>query len=207
MRLQHLTTHDAVRAELADGGTAMLRPLDRGESEPLLAVFDGMSDWSRYRRYLVGMPRLPKPMLDALTNVDGCRHAAWLATVDGRPSGIGRYVRDSADTADLAFEVVDEQQGRGLGSALLDTVATLARANGLTRITATVHPANSASVHLLRRFGLALHLDDGVLEGEAPLRLPDPARVDRGAVLDLAVRRARASGHRIPCAAPASSVA
>jgi hypothetical protein len=46
-----------------------------------------------------------------------------------------------------------------------------------------VDPANHASVRLLRRVGLTLQVIDGVLEGQGLLRLPDPARVDRCAVL------------------------
>ena len=46
-------------------------------------------------------------------------------------------------------------------------------------------PANHASVRLLRRVGLTLQVVDGVLEGEGLLRLPDPPRVDRHAVLEV----------------------
>ena len=127
MQLNHLDTCDGVWATLADGGLALLRPLERGAEDPVLAVFDGLSPRSRELRFLTGVPRLTKHMLTALTDVDSCRHVAWVALVDGRPSGIARYVRVSDDTAELAFEVVDAQHRRGLGLLLLDTVATLAR--------------------------------------------------------------------------------
>jgi len=58
--------------------------------------------------------------------------------VEGRPAGIARYVRIPDGPADLAFEVADAQQGRGLGSLLLDAVATVARANAVNRVSATV---------------------------------------------------------------------
>lgn len=199
--------HQQVPARLADGGTAMLRPLEPGEDGPLLEVFAGLSARSRELRFLTAMTTLRPSVVRALTAVDGCRHVAWLATVAGRPAGIARYVRVGDDPADLAFEVVDAQQGRGLGSLLLDAVATLARANEVTRISAVVHPANGPSVHLLRRYGLVLQPSDGVLEGDAALKLPEPALVDRAAVLDLAVRRAVLAGRRLPCGAAASSVA
>jgi hypothetical protein len=59
----------------------------------------------------------------------------------------------------------------------------------------------------MRRFGLVLRLCDGVLEGESTLRLPEPARIDRAAVLALAVRGAVGAGGPLPCGASASSVA
>ena len=55
---------------------------------------------------------------------------------------------------------------------------------------ATALPDNDASVHLMRRLGLGWVATDGVLEGSGTLRLLDPARVDRGAVLALADRPA-----------------
>src|SRR3954447_18168271 len=108
-------THDAldhVRVDLADGGTATLRPLRHGEAAPLLEVFAGMSELSRARRFLTGMARLPAVMLAALTDVDGCDHVAWVASVDGCPVGIGRYARTGPESVEIALEVVDAHQGR-----------------------------------------------------------------------------------------------
>jgi L-amino acid N-acyltransferase YncA len=201
MHLNQLDTCDGVWSRLADGGLALLQPLERGAEAPVLAVFDGLSPRSRELRFLTGVPRLTKHMLAALTDVDDCRHVAWVALVDGRPSGIARYVRVSDDTAELAVEVVDAQQRRGLGLLLLDTVTTLAQANGVRRVTAIVDPENRASVQLLRRYGLVLHFDHGLLEGTAALRLPDPSPVDRAAVLDLANRRAAFGGRTQLCGA------
>ena len=49
-------------------------------------------------------------------------------------------------------------------------------------------PDNAPSLRLLRRMGLSLVPVDGLLEGTGPLRLLDPARVDRAAVVSLALR-------------------
>ena len=175
-----------VPVTLRDGGTALLRPLQPGETDPLLDVFEQLSAGSRASRYLVGMPRLPRPMVEALAAVDGCRHVAWLATVDGRAAGIARAVRTASATAEVAFEVADRHHGRGLGAALLDAVTTVAAARGVRRLEATALADNDASVHLLRRLGMGWVATDGLLEGCGTLRLLDPARVDRGAVLALA---------------------
>jgi RimJ/RimL family protein N-acetyltransferase len=177
---------DHVEVRLSRGAAATLRPLGPGETKPLLAVFDRLSAASRFDRYLVGVPRLPSPMLKALAAVDGHDHVAWLASVAGQPAGIARYVRVAAEAAEVAFEVADAHQGRGLGTALLDTITTVAAAHGVRRVQATVLPTNAPSLRLLARLGIPLTLHDGLLEGEGPLRLLDPARVDRGAVVALA---------------------
>jgi RimJ/RimL family protein N-acetyltransferase len=165
-----------------------------------------MSAESRASRYLVGTPRLPTSMVRHLSATDGMSSVAWLAAVDGRPVGIGRYIRMDEDpcTADVALEVVDDHQRRGLGTVLLDAITTLAAANGVRRLRATALPDNRASLRLLSRVGVPMAWEDGVLEGEAPLRLLDPAYVDRRAVVELARRSLRVTTEPVralPCAA------
>ncbi|HEX6514423.1 MAG TPA: GNAT family N-acetyltransferase [Nocardioidaceae bacterium] len=203
-RLRARAVADRVSVTLADGGTAVLRPLSDGESGPLLEVFSGMSLESRALRYLVPMPRLPGALRRNLTRLDGTDRVAWLASVDGRAAGIVRYTRldDELPTAEIAFEIVDDHQGRGLGTALLDTITTVACFNGIRRLHAAVLPENLPSRRLLSRLDMALTLDDGILEGTAPLRLLDPARVDRAAV----VRLARADARRGEAATAADGV-
>lgn len=178
----------SVRVALADGRTARLRPLRDGETTPLLQVFAGLSGHSRAARYLVAMPRLPSPLVRSLAATDGWARVAWLGSVDHRPAGIARYVVSEEDpgTAEVALEVVDEHQRRGLGTALLDTITTVAAANGVRRLRATVQPQNTASERLFSRLGIPLAYAGGVLEGSGPLRLLDPPRVDRRAVMGLA---------------------
>ena len=198
----------SVRVPLPDGGTARLRPLQDGESTALLDVFAGLSAQSRASRYLTAMPRLPESFVRTLSATVGLVHVGWLASVDGRPAGIGRYVRMSEDpcTADLAFEVVDEHQRRGLGAALVDTITTVAADHGVRRLRATALPENRASLRLLSRLGIPMSFEDGVMEGCAPLRLLDPPRIDRRAVVALARLSAPAAEEPVwtlPCAAAA----
>ena len=177
-----------VAVQLRDGGLATVRPLRAGEVAPLLAVFDQMSSTSRANRFLVGLPALTGTMISALVAVDGRDHVAWLASVGDRPVGIARYIRVEPATAELALEVADAHHGRGVGTALLDAVTTLACVNGFRRVQAVVLPENRPSRRLLRKIGVPLRPSGPTLEGEGPLRLLDPPRVDRAAVVALAAR-------------------
>lgn len=168
-------------------GCAVLRPLRAGEYDALRSVFDQLSAESRRDRYLVSTPRLPGVMSDVLAAVDGRDHVAWLASVAGRPAGIGRYVRVDRSTAEIALEVVDAHQGRGLGTAILDTITTVAMVAGVSRVQASVLASNRRSVHLLQKIGLRLAEGTTVLEGEADLRLMDPPRVNRAALVRVAL--------------------
>jgi len=183
--VRHRARPDVV-VPLPGGGDVRLRPLHHGETAPLEAVFAGMSGAARELRYLTGLRSLPGPMVTALTDVDGHRHVAWTAVLGGRPVGIARYLLEEPGVAEIAFEVVDVHHGAGIGSALVDAVTTVAAAQGVRRVRALVRPGNRASLRLLQRLGVQLAVANGVLEGEGPLRLLDPARVDRAAVLALA---------------------
>lgn len=176
------------------GGVATLRPLQSGEHAALDAVFDALSPASRYDRYLTDVPRLTPRMRAALTAVDGHAHTAWLAEVGGHPAGIGRLVRVAPGTAEIALEVTDRHQGRGLGTALLDTLLTVASATGIHRLQATVVPTNHRSLHLLSALSMTFRSGGGVLEGTAPVKLLDTPVIDRQAVARLALAARDTSG-------------
>jgi RimJ/RimL family protein N-acetyltransferase len=178
-------------------GSVSLRPLRRGETEPVQSVFDSMSPTARAQRYLTGMPRLPASWLEALADVDGDHHVAWLATVDTRSVGIARYVVVAPEVVEIALEVADEYQGLGIGTLLVDALTTAAVARGIRRVRATVLPENEPSRRLVTRIGVRLSLADGLLEGEGPLRLLDPPRVDRRAVVALAHNEQRGAGRAL----------
>jgi len=195
------STGQHVPVRLPGGATVELRPLRRGETEPLEAVFDGMSLDSRAQRYFTPMTRLPSAMVAALADVDGDQHVAWVAVLGGRPVGVGRYLLDDAGVAEVAFEVADASRGVGIGTMLLDAVTTVAAARGVRRVRASVLQGNQPSRRMVARLGVHLALVDGLLEGDGPLRLLDPPRVHRQAVVALACRVAAADGRDGPCEA------
>ncbi|MGZ4427444.1 MAG: N-acetyltransferase family protein [Nocardioidaceae bacterium] len=186
------TASPSVRFRPAGGGIGTLRPLCPGETAALEAVFAGLSPASRAARYLTGMARLPASMAAVLADVDGWEHVAWLAEVDGRPAGIARYVRcgPASAAAELAVEVVDAHQGRGVGAVLVDAVTTHAAHAGVRRLHATLRADNGRARRLVQRLGACLTVDGDVIEARGPLRLLDPPVVDRDAVRAAADRYA-----------------
>ena len=69
--------------------------------------------------------------------------------------GIARYVRhrDDPHTAEIAVTIVDDWQGRGLGTELLTRLSDRACQEGIRRFTAAVAADNAAMAGLLRNFG------------------------------------------------------
>ncbi|MFA9431851.1 GNAT family N-acetyltransferase [Egicoccus sp. AB-alg2] len=166
----------ATRAPRAVGRRAVrIRALCADERVTLDRVFLGLSVESRQRRFLGAVDRLSPSLRESLSRVDGTRHVALVAEVrHGRgwvPVGIGRYAVDAPGTAELAFEVVDAWQGRGIGRRLVAALVAQARAAGLQTLHASVLADNEASLRVLRRVLPQLRVDDtgGVLEVVADL--------------------------------------
>ena len=127
-----------------------MRPLRHGDVRTVSAVFDRLSEQSRRARFNGPKPCLSDTELRQLSSVDA-NHHALIAYVKGdpRPVAIARLVRDGR-SAEIAFEVADEYQQRGIGSTLTTELIADARAAGITEITALVAGYNRAAIALLR---------------------------------------------------------
>jgi GNAT superfamily N-acetyltransferase len=128
-----------------------IRPLRDGDTATVGALFARLGDGSRAQRFCGAKPRLSDAELRALARVDADHHVL-VAFRDGEPepAGIARLVRDGA-VGEVAFEVADACQGRGVGSVLARELAADARAAGITELVATVCGDNPPIVSLLRR--------------------------------------------------------
>ena len=130
-----------------------VRPLRRDEGAPLDAVSAGLSPESRYLRFHSPVHRLTTPLRRALLDVDGCRHVALVAeSPRGEAVGIARLVRDARqkEQAEVAFEVVDAWQGRGVGRLLLTALVEEAARIGVSRVHARVLTGNANALALVR---------------------------------------------------------
>jgi RimJ/RimL family protein N-acetyltransferase len=153
---------------LKGGASAVVRRLASGEVAAVQQVFDGMSERSRYQRFVGAKPVLSPHDLEILTTIDHVNHEAFIA-VDpqtGRAVGEAHLVRDekNREVAEVAFAVADEWQGRRLGTRLASTLAGRARQLGINRLRATMRADNTRSLALFQRMG---HLAERRFEGGA----------------------------------------
>jgi RimJ/RimL family protein N-acetyltransferase len=179
---------------LRDGSRVVIRPVC-GTDAPLLADgFDRLSDRSRRMRFLGDKKTLSPAELRFLTEVDHRDHEALgaLNPADGRGVGIARYIRDIEDpqAAEVAVTIVDDWQGRGLGTELLARLSARARQEGIRRFTATAAAGNAAIARLLRNMGAELTGRGlGTVDYEVALTPPEYSldcwfsRVDDGSLL------------------------
>jgi RimJ/RimL family protein N-acetyltransferase len=142
---------------LRDGSAVLIRQV-RGTDAPLLADgFARLSAASRQMRFLGVKKELSAAELRYFTDVDHHDHEALgaLDRASGRGAGIARYIRDADDpqAAEIAITIVDDWQGRGLGTVLLAQLSDRARQEGIRRFTALADPGNVAVAALLRNAG------------------------------------------------------
>jgi GNAT superfamily N-acetyltransferase len=186
---------------LRDGSRVVVRPVRDDDRERLLAGFERLGPESRYQRFLAPMAELSADDVTYLTQVDHHDHEA-LAALDaetGDGVGIARFIRsaDRPDTAEAAVTVIDDWQGRGVGTALLDLLAERARAEGVTRFTALLLAENRDMLELLEGFGPIRVVDRqrGTVEIEAELPPSGAGPAFRG-LLGHAARASASSSSR-----------
>jgi GNAT superfamily N-acetyltransferase len=160
---------------LRDGARVRIRQGHRSDRELLLRGFERLSPASRYRRFLAPMPELSESMVRHLTEIDHHHHEAMIALDEQTGEGIGvaRYVRDPdrPDVAEVAVTVVDDWQGRGVGTLLLEVISARASEEGITTFTALMLAANQEMMDLLKELAPIRVLDreTGRVEIEVPL--------------------------------------
>ena len=132
-----------------------LRPDDRAN---LVAAVGRTSDQSLYRRFFGLKRSFSEQEAAFFVNVDFVNHVALVALIEeGERSvivGGGRYIVVRPGQAEVAFAVIDEYQGRGIGRALMRHLATIARATGLQTLVAELLPENTPMLQLFKTSGL-----------------------------------------------------
>lgn len=168
---------DSYRAEaiLRDGASIAIRSLTADDRAHVQAVFRRMSPASVRHRFFASKRELTESDLDVLARLGDERHVALIAMIRDnereRALGIGHYlVLDDPRCAELAFEVGDANQGRGIGTLLLEHLAAIARARGITTFRAEVEADNSAMLDVFGKSGFSVQktLDEHMFHIEFP---------------------------------------
>ena len=148
------TLRDGRRVEIR-----ALRPADRAD---LIAAVGRSSGQSLYRRFFAVKRSFTASEIDYFLNVDFLNHVALVAVVNeqGAPviAGGARYVVVQPGKAEVAFAVVDQYQGQGLGAALMHHLAAVAREAGLEELIAEVLPDNVPMLKVFEKSGLPLSI-------------------------------------------------
>jgi acetate---CoA ligase (ADP-forming) len=161
----------AVDVILKDGGTLRLRPPAAADSEAVLEFLQGLSERSLYLRFH-GIRTVDEALAGSLLDPDWIETGALAGWLGDRIVGIANYIRlRDPRLAEAAFVVADSEQGRGIGTRLLEQLAERAAATGVTRFVADVMAANRAmlSVFTGAGFDVVRELEHGEVEVSFPI--------------------------------------
>jgi GNAT superfamily N-acetyltransferase len=142
---------------LRDGRLVTIRALSPQDRSAMLSAVGRVSSQSLYRRFFGPKRAFTEEETDFFINVDFVTHVALVAVVDegGNETiiGAGRYIVAEPNKAELAFAVIDDYQGQGIGTALLHHLVSIARKTGLRRLVADVLAENAPMLTLFQKSG------------------------------------------------------
>src|SRR3954465_766324 len=145
---------------LRNGRRVEIRALRRDDRAGLVAAVGRASAQSLFRRFFAAKRGFTEQEIAFFMNIDFINHVALVAVVDedGRPVIVGgaRYIVGQPRTAEVAFAVVDEHQGQGIGAALMRHLAAIARRSGLNELIAEVLPENVPMLKVFENSGFHL---------------------------------------------------
>ncbi|MCX5745130.1 MAG: GNAT family N-acetyltransferase [Proteobacteria bacterium] len=180
--MRHFTSDYVEHATLRDGTPVRLRLVTPDDKELLRRGFDGLSERSRYARFLSPKGALTPDELRYLTEVDHEDHFALGAVREpagDHPSdlpvglGIARFIRSPADptTAEAAIAVADAAQGQGLGRLLFVRLVAAATERGVERFHCDVLCSNESMHQLIAGVSPdhVTKIHDGVMSIDLPL--------------------------------------
>ena len=140
-----------------------LRPLREADFSHANEFFAGLSERSKYLRFMVPTPALTADTLCRLADaLHADRAAVTVAIVDHGHAeeligGLRVVPAGRAGVCEFALTVVDAWQGRGLGTHLLREALRLARALGYRRIEGSVLAINAQMLKVAQRLKFELH--------------------------------------------------
>jgi len=160
---------------LKDGSRMLLRPIRRNDIELWLAFISRLSRRTMYLRFHY-IPKLGPEDAKRFCTVDYVNSFALVAEVftekQAKIVAIGRYYRlPKRHAAEVAFAIEDAYQGKGIGTKLMEWLASVARDNGIRSFEADVLSENREMMTVLRDYGfhITTELEEGVYHVKFPI--------------------------------------
>jgi acetate---CoA ligase (ADP-forming) len=166
---------------LRDGSTVHVRPARPDDAPAMEQLLEGLSDRSRRLRFFSSFPNLERAVRWA-TEVDYQHRYGLVATTggDGHLVGHAGWEREPErpERAEVALEIVDAMQSKGLGTILLGQLAEAARDAGVEVLEAEVLPENHLMIKVFRDCGFPVktHTVPGAVLVEFPASVSPEAR-------------------------------
>ena len=138
---------------LKDGQGVLLRKAVPEDVDQVLAFLNGLSKKTLALRFMGGIANVARSFVEDLCQWKPHVQACLLA-VEGegeRILGLGNYVGDGGNVAEVAFIVADEDQGRGIATIILEKLGGLAAGAGYVGFEAEMLFENKKMIHVFMK--------------------------------------------------------
>jgi acyl-CoA synthetase (NDP forming)/GNAT superfamily N-acetyltransferase len=147
---------------LRDGEGVLLRTATAADVPAVATFMEGVSRESLHSRFMGAVKQVSRSAIEAMCAAEPRERLCLLAVVGQEPDsqvvGAGNYVSVRiGGSAEVAFLVRDDFQGRGISSLVLERLAGIAAASGFTGFEAEVLADNRAMLHVFRDSGFEVH--------------------------------------------------
>lgn len=147
-----------VDLQLRDGRRVTLRAVRPQDKDALQSLIKGLSDESRYTRFMSAQRELSPQMLERAVNPDQTHELQLVAVcrVGTQETIVGgaRYGGSAGSTdCEFAVTVADAWHGLGLARQLLEALMRAARARGFERMEGYILASNARMLGLAKRLG------------------------------------------------------
>jgi len=150
-------------AVLLDGSTIHIRAIGPDDHDRLRAHFQGLSTQSMLLRFHGGKRSLGEGELTRLIDLDFVANVGLVATFGEEREqpiiGVAHYMSERPTNparAEVGFSILDEHQGKGIGSALMHHLAVIGKAHGIKEFQGDVMANNYQMIEVLEHSGFKL---------------------------------------------------
>jgi acetyltransferase len=146
--------------QLSNGSAITIRPIRPEDAEIEQAFVRGLSEESRYMRFMFSVQELSQNMLVRFTQIDYSREMALIAITNEDDHeielGVARFATNpDGKSCEFALVIADAMQGKGLGQKLMIALMDAARGKGLKIMSGEVLKNNASMLKLMARLGFA----------------------------------------------------
>jgi acetyltransferase len=168
MAVQPYPAHLVSHIRLADGTSITIRPIRPEDAVIESSFVKGLSEDSRYFRFMHELKELTPEMLLRFTQLDYHRELALIAVLKSAGGAetelaVARYTMNpDARSCEFAVVVADAWQGKGIGTQLMKLLMDAARQRGFAEMNGEVAAGNMRMLRLVKELGFTSvqHGDD-----------------------------------------------
>ncbi len=146
---------------LKNGEGLLFRPALPNDIPLVKSFMKRISLESLQMRFMVSMSEVPESIITDLCSGNFSQNGCLLAIVgedDKKVVGLGNYIAMGNErSAEIAFLIEDDYQGKGISTLLLERLAGLAAANGFIEFEAEILPDNQSMLSVIKNSGFESH--------------------------------------------------